>query len=106
MNAKEWKGIEAQGETSYPDPGNWRAHREGRTEEEKERNRARDPNQTTLDPSIASYDPQGSHSEPILLTPHSPVNVYIYIYYIYIYIYIYVMLCYFRGFTSNVDPYA
>ena len=36
--------------------------------EQKDRSRERVPNPTTLDPSVISYDSQGSYDEPIL--PH------------------------------------
>ena len=41
---------------------------EKQKKEQKERNRERAPNPAALDYSVASYDPQGSYGEPILLT--------------------------------------
>ena len=38
----------------------------GERREKKERNRERVSNPPTLDPSVSSYDPQGSYGEPIL----------------------------------------
>ena len=38
-------------------------------EKNKERNKERVSNSATLDPSVASYDPQGSCGESILVTP-------------------------------------
>ena len=61
-----------EGETSYPNQGKWRAHRGQKKKKQKEnlkkKNGARSPNPATLDPSVASYDPQGSHGDPILST--------------------------------------
>ena len=43
--------------------------------EKKERNKERDPNPATLDHSVVSYDPQGSHGEPIVSdTPQPPTE--------------------------------
>ena len=36
--------------------------------EKQEKNKEQNPNPATLDPSVASYNPQGSHGQPILLT--------------------------------------
>ena len=41
----------------------------GKKEENKERNRERISSPATLDPSVASYDPQESCSESILVIP-------------------------------------
>ena len=41
---------------------------EYRKKEQKERNKEQGSNPATLDHSVASYDPQGSTSEPILVT--------------------------------------
>ena len=43
-------------------------NRRGRRRENKVRNRERVSNTATLDPSVASYDPQGSYGESILVT--------------------------------------
>ena len=45
----------------------------GKRRENKERNKEQVSNPATLDPSVASYDLQGSYDEPILV-------IYIYIY--------------------------
>ena len=39
---------------------------------EKKKNRERISNPATLEPSVASYDPQESYNEPILVTPPGP----------------------------------
>ena len=46
----------------------------GKQKKEKETNKEQDPNQSTLDHSVTSYDPQGSYGEPIPLTPMSSAS--------------------------------
>ena len=41
----------------------------GDEEQNEEQNKERTPNPATLDHSVASYNPQGSWGEPILLIP-------------------------------------
>ena len=62
------KGLKRRRRNLPPQPGSWGAHRRCRTEQKKE-NRDQDPNPTTLEHLVASYDPQGSFDKPILLTP-------------------------------------
>ena len=52
----------------------------GKHKKEKERNWERVPNPATQEHSFASYDMQGSYSEPILLTSpaHRGKDIYIY----------------------------
>ena len=53
----------------------------GKKRENKERNWGRISNITTLDPSVASYDPQEPYGEPILLTPGPQKGIfYLFIY--------------------------
>ena len=40
----------------------------GKKEREKRKKKERHPNPATLEPSVASYDPQGSYGEPIFFT--------------------------------------
>ena len=55
-------------------------------------------NQTTLEPSVASYNPQGSYGKSILITPPAHKGN------IYIYIYIYIYIINLRGFASILEP--
>ena len=45
--------------------------------EREQRNRKQVSNSTTLDPSVASYDPQGSYGEPIFVIPPTQRGIYI-----------------------------
>ena len=58
-------------ETSYSNPGNGCAHRGRRTQQKTEivKKMERVLNPVTLDHSVASYDPEGSYRERILLIP-------------------------------------
>ena len=69
MEEKKDRGIED--ETSHLNPGNGQEmkYRWGKKEREQ-RKREQVSNLATLDPSVASYDPQGSDGEPILVTPN------------------------------------
>ena len=71
---KKKKGIEAEREKPFTTT---RAVGALIGEEEKEGNKERAPNPTTLDLSVASCDPQGSHSETIHLNPLPTMGIYI-----------------------------
>ena len=64
--AKERKGIETQ--RAKPPTSARAIDPLIGDKEQKERNRVRAPNAATLDTSVPSYDPHGTHGEPILLT--------------------------------------
>ena len=70
---EEKKDWVTEGETLHPNPRNWCTNWAWRTEGKKDERTKKETERVsvpaTLKPSVAFYNPQGSYSEPILVTP-------------------------------------